>query len=340
MTLLGALTGAGTAQAPNNNYWYRPNGTGGLNYYNNDVPVTNQQYGNGTGQNYKDLEAAVAQSYAQQNAQQQSVAAKIIGDGGSSGSSTAGSAADLAFLAGQANDLRLLLGRLGTAEAQGLQRSEDSYNEGVGGATKDRDTQVQGQNEAKVGAYGTIDRNANRGYRSLAQIIGRASGTGSSAFQELLPDVVGKDTSAKRFDATKNYDTNLSKISTSFEDVLADLMKQKKQNEESLRTGIEGKRQELNSQLATNAAQEAQARGGGYEAARVAQAPYNAAIENSRNAVEGFFNQYRTPYTPKAIQATVNPYNTDRAAINAGQQGGDASNPYASLLRKRLQEQR
>lgn len=255
------------------------------------------------------------------------------------GTSTAGSAADLAFLASQANDLRSLLGSLGTAEAQGLQRSEDSYNEGVGGATKDRDTQVQGQNEAKVGAYGTIDRNANRGYRSLAQIIGRASGTGSSAFQELLPDVVGKDTSAKRFDATKNYDTNLSKISTSFEDVLADLMKQKKTNEESLRTGIEGKRQALNAQLGQIEGQAEQARGGGYEAVRIAQEPYKAAIENSRNTVEGFFNQYRTPYTPKAIQATVNPYNTDRAAINAGQQGGDASNPYASLLRRKLQEQ-
>lgn len=257
--------------------------------------------------------------------------------GGSTGGSSGPSAADLAFLTDQADQLRRLLSRTQTNLDQGLSNNENNYNEQVGGATQQKDSQVIDQNKAKLSAYDTINRNANVGYKSLAQVIGRSAGTGSSAYKEALPNAIGTDTSSKRFNATGTYDTNLSKIDASFQNVLADLMKQKKKNEEGVRSAVENQRQDLNSKLATNAAQYAQATGGGYDAVKAAQAPYQQAIESSRDAVENFFNQFKTDYTPAKVAAEVNPYNTDRASVNARMQGGDASNPYAAMLRKRLQ---
>ncbi len=246
----------------------------------------------------------------------------------------------LAYLTDQAGQLRGLLGRTDTNLNQGLTQNEDAYNTGVGTATTQKDAAVTSQNQAKLGAYDAINRNAGNGYRSLAQIIGRASGTGSSAFRDLLPDVIGKDTSSKRQGATNTYGQNLSNIDTSFESTLADLLKQKKTNEGTLRSTVEGQRQDLQGKLAQNAGQVAQANGGGYAAVKAAQAPFQSAIENSRNAVEGFFNQFRTPYTQQAINPNLAAYQTDRSVVNANATpGADPANPYASLLRKKLQGQ-
>ena len=133
-----------------------------------------------------------------------------------------GSADDLAFLADQAAQLRALLGRTDTGLNQGLTRNEDQYNEQVGSANAGKDQQYAAfndqrvaQNQGKLSAYDTINKNANNGYRSLAQIIGRASGTGSSAFRDLLPNVIGKDTSSKRQAATDTYGRNLQGIDKS-----------------------------------------------------------------------------------------------------------------------------
>lgn len=266
------------------------------------------------------------------------------------------SADDLAFLADQEAQLRSLLGRTDTGLAQGLTKLEDDYNTETGYQNAQKDRAIQNYNDqrvdvnkSKLSSYDTINKNAGNGYKSLAQIIGRASGTGSSAFQELLPDVIGKDISGKRKLATENAGSNLQKIDKSqadtelsFSNVLADLLKQRKQGESDLRAGIEGQRQNINAQLATNAGEQAKVRGGGYAAVHAAQAPYQAAIENSRNAVESFFNQFRTPYTRTNVAAAtpeLSTYTADRSSVNAQQQGVDPNNPYASLLRKKLQSE-
>ena len=276
------------------------------------------------------------------------------GGSGGGGGGGGGTAEDVSFLNDQENQLRGLLGRTDTGLAQGLQKNENEYNTQLGGANADKQRQYAnyadqrvGQNKSKVNAYETIDQNANTGYRNLANIIGRSAGTGSSAFRELLPNVVGQDTSTRRSKASTTYGENLAGIDKaqgqydiSFQGVLDDLQRQKKANEETLRTGIEGQRQDLNQKLSSVAAQRAQAQGGGYAAVKAASAPFQQSIENSRNAVEGFFNQFQTPYAAKqAVAATPDlaQYTTDRASINAGQQGGDTSNPYAALLRKKLQ---
>ena len=47
-----------------NQYTYKPNGSGGLNYFQGATPITNTQYGAATGQDYKALEAQAAKDYA------------------------------------------------------------------------------------------------------------------------------------------------------------------------------------------------------------------------------------------------------------------------------------
>jgi hypothetical protein len=276
---------------------------------------------------------------------------------GGVGSDAANAAIAAATLGNQSQDLNSLLGRTQVGLDQGLSALGDSYTSNVNQqhnqeaqALQDfSDKRVQ-TNKDKVGAYDVINKNANNGYRSLAQIIGRSAGTGSSAFQELLPDVVGKDTSSKRTDANTTYAQNLGNIDTaqkktenSFAQVLQDLANQRADQEKQLRTGVEGQRQTLQSQIAQVEAQKAQAAGGNAAAIAASQAGPQAAIENSRNAVESFFNSFKPTVT--AQQAAVaapdlSQYTVDRSNINAADAGAaDPTNPYADILRKKLQDQ-
>lgn len=340
-----------------------------LNYVGNDYTGQGDtginlgalnEYTAGPDQNGDAANQAAARQYLQ-NAYRD----YVVGNSGSQGvladtndkTTTApatGTADDISFLNDQESQLRGLLGRTDTGLANGLTKLGDDYQTNV-----DQQNQAEKQalsgfddkrvqtNQSKQSAYDTINRNAGTGYNSLAQIIGRAAGRGSSAFQELLPNVIGKDASSKRLQATNTAGQNLQSIDKaqnntelSFQNVLADLLKQKKQGEDDLRSGIEGQRQTINSQLATNAGQRATAQGGGYAQVKAAQQPFQTAIDNSRNSVESFFNQFRTPYTPQqAAVATPNlaTYQVDRAGVNAANQGADANNPYADLLRKKLQ---
>lgn len=279
----------------------------------------------------------------------QAAGGSIEGGGGGGGVSSA----DLAYLDDQAQQLRDLLSRTNTGLDQGLAQNQDEYDRQLGSAEAQKARQLAAygdqrvsQNQGKLDTYGTINKNANSGYNSLAQIIGRASGTGSSAFRELLPNVIGKETSSQRSKANQTYGQNLQGIdkaegqyNISFADVLDDLLRQKKDNENTLRSGIESQRQNLNGQLGTVAGQKAQALGGGYAQVKAAQQPFQNNINSSRDQVESFFNQFRTPYTAKTAVAAapdLSQYTTDRSVINAQNQGAvDPTNPYAALLRKK-----
>jgi len=260
----------------------------------------------------------------------------------------------IASLTDQQGQLGSLLGRTQTGLDQGISKLDfdlQEQNNLVGGQQRQA-TQNYGErrvdtNKEKQSTYDKVNQKANNGYRSLAQIIGRAGGTGSSAFQNALPDAIGKETSGDRKIANETYGNNMGRIqksedetSLSFSNILADLQRQRQAGERDLRTGIEGQRQNIGSQQASVAAQLAQAQGGDYAAARAASAPYQTAIDNSRNSVEGFFNSFKP--TMQAGQATIarpdmQQYSVDRSDINAGQaQGGENMNPYADMLRRRL----
>lgn len=262
---------------------------------------------------------------------------------------------DVAAYQAQLGDLKSLLGRTQTGLDQGLQGLNGSYTSNLNQdknqenqALQDYTDQRVATNKDKLGAYDAINSNANNGYRSLAQIIGRAAGAGSSAFQELLPDVVGKDISAKRTDANTTYASNLGNIDTaqkktenSFQNILADLANQRNQQEQTLRTGVENQRQTLLQNEQQTAANLATAQGGNPV---TAAAQYQPQIESSRNAVENFFNQFKPSITPQqAVVAApdLTKYTVDRSNVNAASTPDptDDSNPYAAILRKQLQDQ-
>ena len=349
------------AAGANDIYRFNQNKDGGINYFRNDAPVTNTEFGQATGADYNSIEGK-GPNVGSSGYYFRTVAPDYSGDtlgdtlGATSTTDAQAQSDTLASLADQRSQLQGLLGRTEVGLSQGLTRNQDDYNTEVGGANNAKALQYGNfadkrlsNNENKQSAYGTINRNANAGYRSLAQIIGRASGTGSSAFRDLLPNVIGQDTSSKRRAANENFGRNLQGIDKaqrqydiSFESVLADLLKQRDDNESSLRTGVEGQRQGINSQLAQNAAQDAEARGGGFAAVKAASQPFQDSINSSRDTVQSFFDQFRTPFAQKqAVAPTpeLSQYTTDRSVVNQqAQGGGDASNPYAQLLRKRLQQ--
>lgn len=266
---------------------------------------------------------------------------------------TAEEAANIGLYETQLGDLNSLLGRADTGLNQGLSSLNDSYQSNVNSQTSQKNQALQDYsdkrvqtNKDKLGAYDIAAKNANNGYRSLAQIIGRASGSGSSAFQDLLPDVVGRDLSSKRGEANQVYASNLGNIDTaqkktegSFAQILQDLANQRSSQEQQLRTGVEQNKQGILQNQQTLSAQLAAARGGNPAAAA---GQFQPAIENSRNAVESFFNQFKPTVTAQqaAIAAPdLSQYEVDRSNVNAQQSGGDPTNPYADILRKRLQDQ-
>jgi hypothetical protein len=272
--------------------------------------------------------AASQYNQAQQSSQQSAADAKAAQD----------KADTVAFLQDQGSQLKDLLGRTDTSLSQGLQANEDNYNTGVNQTQDSATKQLQTEQGNKQAALDRIRSNAGQAYRSLAQIIGRAAGTSSSAFQELLPHAVGSDTSSKTQAASTTYGTNVSNINDSLTNALRDLLKQKNDNESNVRQTVEQKRQSINEQLATNAGNIAQAQGGGYAAVKAGEQPFMDAITASRNAVDNLFPTFHTAFTPEAVNPNLDQYTTDRSVINA-QASGDQNptDPYTTLLRRKLQ---
>ena len=103
----------GTIIGQDGSYAYMPNGSGGLNYYNGATPITNTQYGAGTGQNYGALESQAMKNY-------QSVL----------GASTQNTAANQAAATTAANDSAIngAIGRLDTQGANGNANIMANYN--------------------------------------------------------------------------------------------------------------------------------------------------------------------------------------------------------------------
>jgi len=274
---------------------------------------------------------------------------------GGSGSGSSYTPADIAYLRGIKQNYLDQQGRIDTGQTQGMKRIADDYGREVQGAETDKTNQLnkyKGQREdqttTKGQNYSKINQGANRGYNSLAAILGRASGTGSSAFQKLLPNVIGKDIYSKRSEANQIFGENMQNIDESqgeylnnFARVLDDLKRQKDQNEENLLSGVNTQRADIASKLGTVEGQLAAAQGGGEAQIRAAQAPYDAQVTSARDAIDNLFNTYFRPFTPQVANAPapeLGQYTMDRSQINAGNRGLDPTNPYGNILRKKLQE--
>ncbi|MCK9461461.1 MAG: hypothetical protein M0R80_17665 [Proteobacteria bacterium] len=340
---ISELFGVGSANAAMGEqstplYSVRADGSG-IDYYilGSDgarLPITREDYTNLTGK-----EAPVTSSQDVTDIGTGTTTIPTTPTGTSSGTSDAYTPADISYLQGIKQQYENQLGGLDKTLADGNKEIANQYNKEVDTANFDKTKQATDQTTIKGQNYSKINNAANRGYNSLAAILGRASGTGSSAFQKLLPNMIGKDISGKRADANNVYGTNMSNIDSSFASVLADLAEQKKKNEQDLEGGIYGQRADINSKLATTQGSLNYAGGGDLASIRAAQAPYEQQVKDSQNAIVGLFDKYFKPYTPKQAAPAISTYNQDRSQINFQNQGGGGDNPYVSLLRKRLTEQ-
>jgi hypothetical protein len=263
----------------------------------------------------------------------------------------------LDYYSGQKSELERLLGRTNMTEQQGLDKILQDYNRANELYGQDRTKQLseysdqetqQGLN--KVSSFNKLNEGANRAYRSLAQIIGRGAGTGSSAFRELLPNAIGTQVSSGREGVLQDYGQNLQKIGkakneyeTDFANILEELKNQRANSESKFKTGIGEQRTGLNNQL-----MDIQSKIGlinnpdaDYATIRASLTPYeerNRAIEAE---MDSYYDKYKPTYTSRpavAAKPELSQFTVDRANVNAQNQGvvGD---PYANLLRKRLQEQ-
>jgi len=281
------------------------------------------------------------------------------GGGGSTGGSGGSGAPaynpdDLAYLDSQSNRLKAMLGSAQNTLNSGLTNLSDSFNREQSGANQRRsraleDFSIQREDSTrdKQDAIGRVDTNARTLNDSLRRILGLASGSGSSAYKLAAPTAVARQASQQRSGVLGDYaenDRNLSLAETratnDFNDLLADLERQKRDRESELRSGVLTQEQQINERLANVAAERAKLLGGGYSQVRLAQAPFESAINSRQSELDSLFERFRSPMlTPKAVNVQkpeLRDYLVDRASINANAQGGpEVYSPYAQFLRPR-----
>lgn len=283
------------------------------------------------------------------------------GSNGVLGASTTGGGAsqapsynqdDLNYLNDQENSLRAQLARADTTLNQGLTQLGDSYNKEVSGANTQRgralenfNTQIDDTTRDKVNAINQVDTNARTLNDSLRRILGMASGRGSSAYKFAAPNAVARDASQRRSGVNETFGTNFRNIDTAknrasedFATLLDDLAAQKQQRESSLREGVLTSKNSINSNLANLAGERAKLLGGGYGAVRIAQQPFQDQITGNNAAIDNLFNQYRSPYSVKAIdiqKPDLGAYTVDKAALASNTQGAGAYSPYSAFLKKK-----
>lgn len=277
--------------------------------------------------------------------------------GGGGGGTADTSAADLAYLDDQEGLLRNILSSIARTRDSGLTQIGDSYNKEFNRTNERRaaadqkfDTQREDTMRDRSAAVGRVNAGARTLSDSVRRMLGMASGTNSSAFQQVAPGMIARDASNKRsaiFDTSgrnlRDIDTAANETSLDFNNYLADLLEQKKQKESGLREGLLMKEQDINRNMGEIARQREAIRGGGYQAMRAASAPFQANIDARQSELDGLFERFRTPYQTRDIQAkapVLADYTVDRTAVQANQnQGVSPDSPYQQFLKKKFGEQ-
>lgn len=276
---------------------------------------------------------------------------------GSDGTALAYNPDDLAYLEDKEGLLRKLLARSGTLLDQGLTRLGDSFDRETGRVNTQQaetkagyGTQREDTTKQKLSAVNQVNTNARTLSDSLRRILGLASGTASSAYRFAAPQAVARNASISRTGVNETYGRNFRNIDESerksdlsFQEVLEDLARQRREKEEDLRGGVLESEQQTLANLADVARQKALLLGGGYDQVRAATAPLQGQIDERQSRLDQLFNRFRNPYTPK--QAVVDrpelgDYTVDRAAISGQAEGQGQYSPYdyLSYLKRRRPE--
>lgn len=202
----------------------------------------------------------------------------------------------------------------------------------------------------KLDAVGNVDTNARVLNNSLRQILGLASGSGSSAYQITAPNAVARDASIKRAGVGDAYAENFrdldvaeTRAKSAFEQLLEDLERQRNTSERDFRTGVGEQRNAIEEQLADVARERALLQGGGYDQARMASQPFEARINERNISLDSLFDKFRNPFKVNPVKVDtpeLRDYNVDRTAINQQTGQMDPGAPYRQFLPRKDEEEK
>lgn len=270
------------------------------------------------------------------------------GDGGP-GAGGADTALKLAQMGDQENLLRSYLGNLGNTLNQGLGQINDDFtrqnsrgNEDKAAAFGKFDMQTEDNNRNKSNQMNQVNQNANTLSKQVRQTIGRASGTGSSAYQLTAPGAVANEVTDQRENVQDTFAGNFRNLKFARDDTerefsryFDDLNRGKADKERGLREGVEQENMDVQGKLADIARNRAAIQGGDVNAIRAAGAPYQADIAQRQNTINSLFEKYRSPIQAQSARV-ASPTLADYAGRNVGvsRQQVLASDPTNPLLRR------
>lgn len=255
-----------------------------------------------------------------------------------SATDAAGVAESRAYLDDQQSTLERLLGSLNTSKQNALTQLGTNYDtEKLAGEQK-YGQQFEDNTRSKMGALGAVDTKARTGRNSLQRLLGLSGSAGQSAGM-VADSAVARQAAQDRAKQLETSATNERDITNSKDSFLQNLLKTKKEREQSIENDYLTNYQDYNSQIADVAGQRASLNGGNYAAVKAARSPYQSAIEQSQNTLDSLFSKYATPFNAEAKLADLGQFNVDQTAINANKQFGTSdSSPYAQFLAKKRQQ--
>lgn len=270
------------------------------------------------------------------------------GDGGPGAGGT-DSALKLAQMADQEGLLRSYLGNLGNTLNQGVSQINDDFTRQNSRGQEDKaaafgkfDMQTEDNNRNKSNQMNQVNQNANTLSKQVRQTIGRASGSGSSAYQLTAPGAVANEVTDQREDVQDTFAGNFRQLKVARDDTdrefsryFDDLNRSKAEKEKGLREGVEQENMDVQGKLADIARNRAAIQGGDVNAIRAAGQPYQADIANRQNTINSLFEKYRSPIQAQAARVAA-PSLADYAGRDVGvsRQQVLASDPTNPLLRR------
>jgi hypothetical protein len=262
---------------------------------------------------------------------------------------------DLNYLNDQENRLRAMFGEADTALNQGRQgiadefgRTEQRKREDQARVNRDYDNKEADTTTKKQSALGKVNDNARTLANSVRRKLALASGTSSSAYQDEAPQAVAKEATEGRTNVLEDFAGNFNALKraredtkSEFERMFEDLRIQRQGRERQLEEGVMANRQDIDTKLSNLASERAKLLGGGYKDVRIAQQPYEAAINARKAEISSLFDKYRTPFTPQAVNVanpSLRDYLVERKGITPEQQQVETYNDYLTKLKKQDEE--
>ena len=269
------------------------------------------------------------------------------------GTSNAGSAADVATYTDNISALNGLLAQADTNRQQGTQGIDTSYNtsnarlaDNQAGTMRNYDNQQADTTKGYQSNLNTIDNQARNGFQSLQSLLG---GNGSAS-DILAPLAVANQAGSQTNNARDSFAGNLQSLTNArtdaakqYKNAQDDLLGQKNSKMSALISSIDQQKQNYLSQIGQQQNQLRIAQGGSYQTPTA----QNADIASLQQEQNGLMNQYAAPaFTPQNVNVAapnLNPYIAQAAQIGGGsnqQQGSAPSDPTLALqaLLKQQQE--